>query len=65
MIVDGVVGESDIVIKPLESDQVHVEGISGASIRGDGQVSLVIDSVSLINLAIKHMQQAHRSRQKL
>ena len=64
VIVDGVVGESDIVIKPLESDQVHVEGISGASIRGDGQVSLVIDSVSLINLAIKHTQQAHRSRQK-
>ena len=65
VIVDSVVGESDIVIKPLESDQVHVEGISGASIRGDGQVSLVIDSVSLIHLAIKHIQQAHRSRQKL
>lgn len=62
IIVDALFGESDIVIKPLSNELVNVEGISGASIRGDGQVSLVIDAVSLINLAIKHVKKQHRAR---
>ena len=62
IIVDALFGESDIVIKPLNNELVNVEGISGASIRGDGQVSLVIDAVSLINFAIKYMKDHHRVR---
>ena len=62
ILVDAFLGESDIVIKPLNDDLVNVDGISGASIRGDGQVSLVIDPASLITLAVQQIQQNHRAR---
>ncbi len=61
ILVDTFLGESDIVIKPLNDDLVNVDGIFGASIRGDGQVSLVIDPASLISLAIQHIHQNHRA----
>ncbi len=51
IIVNGLIGEDDIVLKPLTDDQTRVEGIAGAYIRGDGEVSLVIDTATLINLA--------------
>ncbi|GAK55821.1 cheA signal transduction histidine kinase [Candidatus Vecturithrix granuli] len=60
--VDALCGEGDIVIKSLRHDLLAVEGISGASIRGDGQVSLVIDTASLITLAITRVKQQHRAR---
>ncbi len=62
LLVDSLFGESDIVIKSLNDELVNVEGISGASIQGDGKVALVIDAVSLINLAIEHLRYEHRKR---
>lgn len=64
LLVDSLLGESDIVIKSLNDDLVNVKGFSGASIQGDGQVSLVIDVGSLIDLAIEHLRHEHRSRGK-
>lgn len=64
ILVDKILGESDIVIKSLNHELVNVEGIAGASIRGDGQVSLVIDPASLIHLAIQHLRRAHHLRGK-
>ena len=58
LIVDSLVGESDIVIKSLSGDLVNVVGVSGASIQGDGQVALVLDPGSLIELAIKQIRQS-------
>jgi two-component system chemotaxis sensor kinase CheA len=58
LIVDSLVGESDIVIKSLDGDLVNVAGVSGASIQGDGQVALVLDPGSLIELAIKRIRQS-------
>ncbi|MBD3306719.1 hypothetical protein GF339_09865, partial [candidate division KSB3 bacterium] len=62
VLVDELLGESDIVLKPLQDALLHVDGISGASIRGDGQVSLVIDPVSLIRLARTRIRREHRAR---
>ncbi len=62
VLVDAFLGESDIVIKPLTDDLVSVDGISGASIRGDGQISLVIDPASLITLATQHIRTNHHTR---
>ena len=53
LIIDALLGESDIVIKAIDADLVKVEGVSGASIQGDGQVALVLDVASLIDLASK------------
>ena len=62
LLVDRFLGENDIVIKPLDDELLNVDGISGASIRGDGEISLVIDPVSLSNLAVERLQHSHRAR---
>jgi len=41
--VDSLMGEQEIVIKPLGSLLGEVHGISGASILGDGRVALIVD----------------------
>ncbi len=51
LVVDGLIGEQDIVIKSLEENFRNVEGIAGASILGDGRVSLILDVSSLVELA--------------
>ncbi|MBN2296378.1 MAG: chemotaxis protein CheA [Pirellulales bacterium] len=52
--VDRVIGEEDIVIKSMADNYRNVTGISGASILGDGRVSLILDIVALINMAAKN-----------
>lgn len=42
-VVDFVIGEHQTVIKPLGRFYQHVEGISGATILGDGSVALILD----------------------
>ncbi len=47
-VVDGVVGEHQTVIKNLGRVYRHVEGVSGATILGDGTVALILDVLQLI-----------------
>ncbi len=49
--VDSLIGESDIVIKSLDENFRNVEGIAGASILGDGRVSLILDPNALAGMA--------------
>jgi len=49
--VDEVLGEEDIVIKSMAENYRNVPGIAGASILGDGRVSLILDLVALIDMA--------------
>lgn len=46
--VDELIGREELVIKPLSEDFKKVEGISGASILGDGSISLIIDVPALV-----------------
>ncbi|PIE28994.1 hypothetical protein CSA57_11070 [candidate division KSB3 bacterium] len=64
VLVDRFLGENNIVVKPLNDSLLNVKGISGASIRGDGRISLVIDPVSLCSLATRDLQHRHRARPK-
>lgn len=43
MLVDELVGQHQVVVKNLESNYKRVQGISGATILGDGRVALIID----------------------
>lgn len=43
IIVDELLGQQQVVIKNLEENSDPVEGISGATILGDGNVSLILD----------------------
>ena len=53
LIVDGLVGEQEIVIKPLGQMVGDVSGLSGAAILGDGSVALIVDVAALIAQAIR------------
>jgi len=46
-IVDELVGQQEIVIKPLGKLLAKVRGIAGATILGDGNVALILDVASL------------------
>ena len=43
MLVDELVGQHQVVVKNLESNYRKVQGISGATILGDGRVALILD----------------------
>jgi two-component system chemotaxis sensor kinase CheA len=48
LVVDGFQGEQEIVIKPLSDIVGRVAGISGATILGNGSISLILDVHTLI-----------------
>ena len=47
IVVDELVGQQQVVIKSLEANADPVNGISGATILGDGKVSLILDIAGL------------------
>ncbi|MBF0479447.1 MAG: chemotaxis protein CheA [Candidatus Omnitrophica bacterium] len=51
VLVDSLIGEDEIVIKPLSEHFSHVKGVSGASILGDGNVVLILDPNAIISEA--------------
>lgn len=52
LVVDGLLGEFQTVIKPLGKMFRQVECVSGSSILGTGDVALILDVAALIQLAI-------------
>jgi two-component system chemotaxis sensor kinase CheA len=51
--VDALRGEQEVVIKSLAENYLHVPGVSGAGILGDGRVSLILDPTALIEAACR------------
>ena len=58
LVVDRLLGEAQTVIKPLSKVFSHVKGISGSSIRGSGDVALILDVPTLIGQARSASQTA-------
>ena len=54
LVVDSVLRQQDILVKPVSETLKGVKGISGATILGDGQVVLVLDVGQFINKARKN-----------
>ena len=50
LLFDSLVGQQQVVIKSLEANFRKINGISGATILGDGTVALIIDAPSIIKL---------------
>ena len=48
LFIDELVGQQQVVVKNLESNYRKVAGISGATILGDGAVSLIVDVAALL-----------------
>ena len=51
LIVDTLIGQEEIVIKSLGEYLKGIQGIAGATIRGDGGVTLIVDVVALMDIA--------------
>ncbi len=51
LIVDSLVGEEEVVVKPLGAFIGDIPGVSSAAILGDGQVALIVDVFGLFKLA--------------
>jgi two-component system, chemotaxis family, sensor kinase CheA len=61
--VDSLIGEEDVVIKPLRDQFTNSPGIAGASILGDGSVSLIIDVSQLLELGLKKEMEQRQIRE--
>ena len=59
LLVDSLIGEEDVVIKPLKDRFTNSPGVAGATILGNGTVALIIDVNQLLELGMK-MEQSRR-----
>jgi len=48
LVVDGLVGQEEVVIKPLGAMLHGLEGMAGATITGDGKIALILDIPGLM-----------------
>lgn len=48
LLVDRLVGEQEIVVKPIPSYIKKVKGLSGCTQLGDGSIALILDAAGLI-----------------
>jgi len=51
ILVDDLIGQQQVVIKSLEANYERVDGVSGATILGDGSVALILDISGVMRLA--------------
>jgi len=56
LMVDDLLAQQQVVIKSLEDNYQQVEGISGATILGDGSVAMILDIPGMIQLATHRAQ---------
>ena len=65
VMVDSLIGEEDVVIKPLRDQFTKSPGVAGASILGDGSVSLIIDVSQLLELGVLQEIDAREKREEI
>jgi two-component system chemotaxis sensor kinase CheA len=57
VVVDELIGQQQVVVKSLEANTDPVKGVSGATILGDGRVSLILEINDLGQMCHTHPQQ--------
>jgi len=62
LFVDDLLGQQQVVIKSLEANYHKVEGVSGATILGDGAVALILDIPGLIRMCGETTETDERKR---
>jgi two-component system chemotaxis sensor kinase CheA len=50
LVVDELIGQEDVVIKSVADNYRNISGVTGASIMGDGSVSLILDVASMMTM---------------
>jgi two-component system chemotaxis sensor kinase CheA len=61
LVVDGFLGEQEVVIKPLGWYIGEIPGLAGSMIEGDGRVALIIDVPSLLRATLRGDQSQLRA----
>jgi two-component system chemotaxis sensor kinase CheA len=61
LMVDDLLAQQQVVIKSLKDNYQQVDGISGATILGDGSVAMILDIPGMISMALKQAQMAQKS----
>jgi two-component system chemotaxis sensor kinase CheA len=51
LLVDELLAQQQVVVKSLETNYEHVEGLAGATILGDGSIALILDVTGVARLA--------------
>ena len=59
LVVDELIGQQQVVIKTLEDNTDPIEGVSGATILGDGKVSLILDVAALSRTGSKYTSKSN------
>lgn len=54
LIVDGLIGQKEVVIKSLGSYLSNIKGIAGATILGDGTIRMIIDVAQIFKLSTEN-----------
>ncbi len=49
LMVDAIQDQRQVVIKSLEANYGHVDGIAAATILGDGRIALILDTDAIVN----------------
>ena len=60
LVVDELVGQEEVVIKPLVDYLQENSGFSGATIIRDGKISLILDVYELVNMTIGMQTKRHQ-----
>ena len=65
LLVDELIGMQEVVLKSLEKNFRSIPGLSGASILGDGRVSLILDLDAVIDMVARQLASARLSGVRL
>lgn len=65
LVVDDLIGQEEVVIKPLGAGVQKVPGLAGATITGDGGIALIFDVSGVLNLLSKLPPLAHRAKARV
>ncbi len=65
LMVDDLLAQQQVVIKSLKDNYQQVDGVSGATILGDGSVAMILDIQGMINIALQKAQQSQQNREKV
>ena len=57
LFVDTLVGQQQVVIKSLETNYRKIQGVSGATIMGDGSVALILDVPTVIKMGQSNIKE--------
>jgi len=65
LMVDDLLAQQQVVIKSLNDNYQQVDGISGATILGDGSVAMILDVPGIITMALAQAQLNQQNRSRL